>query len=334
MRWAMAGGLALAAGMLDAATMAGEFYSDCEAAVACECPVVWDSCCDAPTFSPAECDATPAPLAAGSDRRDDAKSLPAPKPAPKTPTPAPRKPQGPATAAAKPAIKSPPPMITPTPASPQVREALPPLAESPQASPAPAIEPTPAPMEPTPAAPGSPTDSGVGGTYPEPTAPVLDRYGFPPTAPADAAPAASAPAIESEPSAPAENDAAPAPSPAPVEEAEPADEKPQGESSTPDLEELFNDATPRGPLVEPGGWESETNRTWRDASGRTVAAARLAGVTGERVELIDEDGGKPSLAYRELSDADLTFVRRQVEARRVQLAQRAGTVKMLATQAP
>jgi hypothetical protein len=89
------------------------------------------------------------------------------------------------------------------------------------------------------------------------------------------------------------------------------------EADGPAAEDLF---TPTGALREPGGWNSDTARAWTDAGGRVLHSARLSGANAEHVTLVDGDGSTHTLRYAELSDGDLRFLRRQIEARRALLA--------------
>ena len=55
------------------------------------------------------------------------------------------------------------------------------------------------------------------------------------------------------------------------------------------------------------------------------AAARLIGAGAAAAVLARADGATVSVPYQSLSDADLKFVRRQIVARRVELAAKAGS---------
>jgi hypothetical protein len=182
---------------------------------------------------------------------------------------------------------APPTTITPPPT------ASTPTPSAPTTQPETTASPTPAVPEPTPAAP-----------TPETTPPVDDIFGdaIPLTTPA---PTPATPAAETTPTQPA-----PAPAPA----AMPADGK------APEAEDLFNSGASLRALDEPGGWSSEQTRLWNDAGGLHTCEARLTGATAREVVLDRADGESVRVPYEALSDADLQFVRRQIDARRAQLA--------------
>jgi hypothetical protein len=119
-----------------------------------------------------------------------------------------------------------------------------------------------------------------------------------------------------------------APAPAAEEPDSPAetDEEP---AATPDFEDLF---PPTGALTEPGGWASDATRTWTDARGRVLLSARMKGVTAKHVLLTSGKGAVEAVSYEALSDSDLRFLRRQIEARRAQLSTSTGD-KLLAKRA-
>jgi len=174
---------------------------------------------------------------------------------------------------------------------------------------------------------------------PEPLPPAAGPSAPETPLPADAPPSEPAPEDEqSEPTEPAEpmpfeelfsDESAEEPSPTdqqPPAESAPAESEPasgedgpadDAEADAPEAEELF---TPTGALREPGGWSSNAARAWTDAGGRELHSARLSGANAEQVTLVDGDGVTHTVRYAELSDGDLRFLRRQIEARRALLA--------------
>lgn len=139
-------------------------------------------------------------------------------------------------------------------------------------------------------------------------APVDDPF----TAPAEEAPTTN------ETTPPAEESA-----PAPAEE--PATETPEGD-------ELFGPSAARDVLTQPGGWASDASRPWNDAEGQLLVTGRITEVTAKFVVLSREDGQSQAVRYGRLGDNDLSFLRQQIEARRVQLASQASGDELLAEQ--
>ncbi|HYO25162.1 MAG TPA: SHD1 domain-containing protein [Lacipirellulaceae bacterium] len=155
------------------------------------------------------------------------------------------------------------------------------------------------------------------------------RYGEAQPAPAAQEPAVSAAPAEPSPvspvvpaddadifdTPPAQAPAAPAPG-APVEPP-PAEAPADSTPASPGAEDLFS-AGPERHQEEPGGFRGARWRTWSDASGRFACEAWLAAATAEGVTLKRLGGEQVAVAYRDLSDHDLEFVRRQVEALRLE----------------
>jgi hypothetical protein len=174
----------------------------------------------------------------------------------------------------------------------------PPAAETPE--PATAEPQTPAP-ETEPAEAPAPAESAD-------TTPAGDLF----TAPAEETP-------------PTEETTAPAEESAPAPAEEPATETPEGD-------ELFGPSAARDVLTQPGGWASDASRPWNDAEGQLLLTGRITEVTARFVVLSREDGQSQAVRYSHLGDEDLGFLRRQIEARRVQLASQAGGDELLAEQ--
>jgi hypothetical protein len=182
-----------------------------------------------------------------------------------------------------------------------------------------------------------------------PTAPSAEepapRYSAPPQEPPPATDAASYDDVfsdapdepESQPPAsePAEPDGEPATTdeqstPLPSDEAEPAEDEP---SDSPSFDELFPPSSSRKILTEPGGWASDAARDWSAADGRLLATGRIISVTPRHV-VVAAGGDHPhAVSYADLADDDLSFLRRQVKARRAQLAEHPAADELLATQA-
>jgi hypothetical protein len=90
--------------------------------------------------------------------------------------------------------------------------------------------------------------------------------------------------------------------------------------ATPEEPDIFDQGSrSRRVLEEPGGLASDSLRTWTDATGRHSCVARLAGVFRDGVVLSRAVGGDVRVAYRALSNADLQFVQRQIQARQATL---------------
>ncbi len=124
---------------------------------------------------------------------------------------------------------------------------------------------------------------------------------------------------------PTEESTPPAEEPAPAPAEEPATETPEGD-------ELFGPSAARDVLTQPGGWASDASRPWNDAEGQLLVTGRITEVTAKFVVLSREDGQSQAVRYAHLGDKDLSFVRQQIEARRVQLASQSGGDELLAEQ--
>jgi hypothetical protein len=190
----------------------------------------------------------------------------------------------------------------------------------------PTVEPTPPAVEPEPPAdqPVTPTEEPATPTEPpaapveQPTTPVEDIFG------AAAEPAASEPAA---------TDTTPPAEPAPAEAAPATEPAAQPPAEAPKASDIFDSlGASSNALGEPSSGASTDVRTWNDAAGIHACEARLTEITAEEVVLVRADGGTVRVPYRQLSVADLRFVRRQIEARRTQLAQASETV--VASQLP
>jgi len=219
--------------------------------------------------------------------------------------------------------------------------AAPPKAREPKL---PAAEPTPAEKPPAPAEPAATTPEPLSpppfntpapaATPPEtetppaeaPTEEPAPRYSEPPVE--TPAPAAEPNYGEVFPDEPPAESAPPETEPAPATEDSAPPAENDSEPATTGIEDVF---PPTGALAEPGGWASRATRDWTDAAGRRLIAARVGGATAEHVMLVSGDGATRQIRYGELSNSDLRFLRRQIEARRLQLAATSGG-QMLATQ--
>jgi hypothetical protein len=214
------------------------------------------------------------------------------------------------------------------------------VAAPPAASPAPTQEATPAELAPRYAAPPISEPAAVEPTRyddvfsdtPETTEPETPATEAPPAEdPAPAEPAATAPATDlftapAEETPPTEETTpAPAEEPAPAPADEPATSSPEGE-------DLFGPSSSHDVLTQPGGWASNASRPWNDADGQLLLTGRITEVTAKFVVLSREDGQSQAVRYARLGDEDLSFLRRQIDARRAQIASQAGPDEMLAEQ--
>ncbi|HEX6960891.1 MAG TPA: hypothetical protein VF175_03430 [Lacipirellula sp.] len=279
---------------------------DCCAPPPCGCEPV--ACCDPCAGVVSE----PAPPKAPG-------TLPAPKNrvTPPAPTPA----EEPATQRTTNEFPSPPNVNTPTPV--ETPQPTLPTDEPPPAEPLTAeAEPTAPPAEDEPAEPPVAVE--------EPT-----RYSAPPADEPAAAPPETDPYAElfppdpatSEPEHPSD-DVPPA-----TEEAPPAaEEAPATDEAPPDYNELFPPSSFLDVLSTPGGLASDSPRPWTNVHGHPLLTARVTKVRPTRIVVTCEDGVSHTLAFSELSKHDLAFVRRQVDARQVQLAHEARQQELLANQ--
>jgi hypothetical protein len=220
-------------------------------------------------------------------------------------------------------------------------------------------EPEPQPDATAPASPaaGAPTteteESSIDDLFSEPSAasPSSDPAATPanetPSAPA-AEPAPTTPPEEAEKPASDEevdvNDlfGEPAASEPPAAEAPPTDEgapadqpsseTPPGEESAPpeeskpteeplDFDSLFGPSSSNDVLSEPGGWRSTVSRAWHYTDGEPLAAARIGGISHAGVTLLTDKGQTLDIEFRELSNADLAFLRKQLDARQAFVAE-------------
>jgi hypothetical protein len=218
-----------------------------------------------------------------------------------------------------------------------------PLTEPPAAV-VPEVESTPAPTAEPAAEPAEdPMDSLFGGPATEtPAEPAAEQPAAQPTEPPAEAPAAApaevdavdlfgdpiAPTTPPAESAPAE--APPSPQSTPAEEAKPAAEEEKKDDGV-DFNELFPSAS-NGVLTEPGGWASDASRDWNDREGQSLATARVVGVADGSVALRNNVGQTLNVAFADLSDADLAFLRRQIDARQTVLAEQNRAESQLANQ--
>lgn len=178
---------------------------------------------------------------------------------------------------------------------------------------------------------------------PEPAAPIEEPVAEPVEAPASSTPAPAT--AESDPV-----DAVDLFGDSTSEAEEPASETPATDQSTEspepppatenkkdsdenlDYSDLFGPSASASPLHEPGGWESTESRPWSYQDGEQLAYARIAGIDGGTVTLLSETGRVMKVAVAEFSDDDLAFLRRQVEARQIELAGRQPVDSRLADQ--
>jgi hypothetical protein len=166
----------------------------------------------------------------------------------------------------------------------------------------------------------------------EPAAPTepdaVDLFGDPvsPRTPvAEPAPATS----ETPPSeTPAEAPSTPAAEP---ESGNEANEEPKEEQEL-DFDALFGPSSSNETLSEPGGMASDDSREWNDAEGREFAAARVAAISDAGVTLLTDAGQTLNVSFAELSDGDLAFLRRQIDARQIELVQQERAESRLAEQ--
>jgi hypothetical protein len=157
----------------------------------------------------------------------------------------------------------------------------------------------------------------------EPETPATETQPAEESAPAE--PAATAPAADLF-SAPAEEE-----TPPPSEETTPAPAD-EPASSSPEGEDLFGPSSSHDVLTQPGGWASNASRPWNDADGQLLLTGRITEVTAKSVVLMREDGQSQAVSFAHLGYEDLSFLRRQIDARQVQLANQAGPDEMLAEQ--
>jgi hypothetical protein len=112
--------------------------------------------------------------------------------------------------------------------------------------------------------------------------------------------------------------------PAPAPEAETPREEKQDL-----IDELFNQNLIRG-LEEAGGLASNSTRTWTDATGTFRSEARLVSVAARAVLLRQADGAVVEVPLASLSEADLQFVRQQIEAQRMLICQQSQVLRLAA----
>jgi hypothetical protein len=162
-------------------------------------------------------------------------------------------------------------------------------------------------------------------------APTAPRYTAPPATPETEPSAPPAPSryedlFPSEPATDEADSTAPpqpsaetaspdSPPPPTPDAADPGQRQPEP-STSPEYEDIF---PPSGALLEPGGWSSDSTRQWTDHAGRALLRGRVSSATAEHVSLRSSAGVVQQVPYGRLSDADLRFLRRQVDARRRQL---------------
>jgi hypothetical protein len=231
--------------------------------------------------------------------------------------------------------------ITPQPLNtPDIETTIAPPAEAP-AEPAPryADPPAaaPAPVEPT-------RYDDIFSNTPESTEPPAAETTEPAAAESQTPAPETEPADEPAPAEPADPASVDDPFTAPAEETPPTEETtPPAEESTPapaeapatetpEGEELFGPSAACDVLTQPGGWASDASRPWNDAEGQLLVTGRITEVTAKFVVLLRENGQSQSVRYSHLGDEDLSFLRQQIEARRVQLASQAGGDELLAEQ--
>ena len=149
-----------------------------------------------------------------------------------------------------------------------------------------------------------------------------------PTTPAaESTPATSetpAPATET----PAEAPSTPAAEPANADEAK---EEPKEEQEL-DFDSLFGPSSSNEVLTAPGGWASDAARQWNNAKGDDLATARVTAISDSDVTLLTDAGQTLNVSFAELSDGDLAFLRRQIDARQSDLAQQQRAESRLAEQ--
>jgi hypothetical protein len=124
--------------------------------------------------------------------------------------------------------------------------------------------------------------------------------------------------------------AEPAPEAAPADETETDTEaeSTEGEETEKPASDPFDPFSQNELPVElrlPGGLASQDFRGWSDRANNFQVNARLVRMSAEGVFLADEAGEYVAMSFSQLSDADLSFIREQVRAQRVVLAQRQAT---------
>ena len=102
--------------------------------------------------------------------------------------------------------------------------------------------------------------------------------------------------------------------------ADKAKEEPKEEQEL-DFDSLFGPSSSNEVLTAPGGWASDAARQWSDAQGSELATARVAAISESDVTLLTDAGQTLNVNFAELSDGDLAFLRRQIDARQSELAQ-------------
>lgn len=117
----------------------------------------------------------------------------------------------------------------------------------------------------------------------------------------------------------------------PTDESQPSQPEPQppeGEQK----KSLLDDLLGKGLFNRPSNVRSRLShsgfRRWTNRIGQFSCQARLSKVTNQGVYLEQVDGTQRQLVYSQMSDADLQFVRREVAAKRAQLARDRATAQL------
>lgn len=108
---------------------------------------------------------------------------------------------------------------------------------------------------------------------------------------------------------PSAQPAAPVEETKPADQAQPEEEKKEGESS---FEDLFGQADKI--LQETGGLASAGMRRWRDNTGEYTCQGRLIDVRDGQIRLMKDNGRTSTVPFERLSKADMNFVQRQASA--------------------
>jgi hypothetical protein len=164
----------------------------------------------------------------------------------------------------------------------------------------------------------------------DPVAPTTPAVEPAPATSETPAPTSETPAAET----PAAGTPAPSDQTPPATEPANADapkEEPKAEEEL-DFDALFGPSSSNETLSEPGGWASDAGRQWSDAHGAELATARVTSIGDHNVTLVTAAGEKLNVSFAELSDGDLAFLRRQIDARQTLLAERERAEARLADQ--
>jgi hypothetical protein len=121
----------------------------------------------------------------------------------------------------------------------------------------------------------------------------------------------------------------PAPEAAPTDNTDTESESTDGEETEKPASDPFDPFSQNELPAElrlPGGLVSQDYRGWSDRANNFQVNARLVRMMAEGVFLADESGEYVAMSFAQLSDVDLSFVREQVRAQRVVLANQQSTL--------